>query len=73
MIDNVPNDIEDTYLKEALAAFLYHNDKMSLKQARSMIGVSRREFEETILPKFGFTTMSNSPDDVEIEIMASKR
>ncbi|MBF0549179.1 MAG: hypothetical protein HQK60_01465 [Deltaproteobacteria bacterium] len=55
-------------VQEAVAAMLYHMGTLSLKQARLLIGKSRREFEEDVLPKFGYTTMRNNPDNPAIEI-----
>lgn len=72
---NIPYHVKITemYLQEALTALLYHKGDLSLKQARAMLGQSRREFEEITLSKFGYTTMDNCPDNVEIELKASQR
>jgi hypothetical protein len=56
--------------QEAIAALLYHNGSLSLREARLMVGKSRREFEEDILPKFGFTTMGETQDEWETELNA---
>lgn len=60
-----------TYYQELIAATLYHNGTLKLKQARMLIGKSRREFEEDVLPKFGYTTMKDNPNDVRIELNAA--
>jgi len=70
---NVPYNIDDlgitqTYLQEAIAAVLYHNGVLPLKEARKLVGQSRREFEENTLPKFGYTTLDNCPDNTSIEL-----
>ncbi len=74
----VPIHIDDlemnqAYYQELIAATLQHNGALSLKEARQLIGKSRREFEEDILPKFGYTTMDNFMDNTEIEIQHSRR
>ncbi len=74
----VPINIDDlemdqAYYQELIAATLYHNGALSLKEARQLIGKSRREFEEDVLPKFGYTTMDNGSDNTDIEILASRR
>ncbi|MBF0496034.1 MAG: hypothetical protein HQK58_05580 [Deltaproteobacteria bacterium] len=55
-------------IQEAIAAVLFHKVILTMKQDRRLIGKSRREFEEEILPQFGFTTMREDPENVEIEI-----
>ena len=62
-----------TDIQEAIAAFLHHRDILSLKEARQMIGKSRREFEEDVLPKFDFATYGDDPKDAEIELAAARR
>lgn len=52
--------VSDRYLQEALIATLYSLGRVSAKEGRSSLGMSRREFEE-MLPRFGFSVM---PDDV---------
>lgn len=63
--------IDHFYFQEAIAAVLFYNGTLTLKQARLLIGKSRREFEEDILPKFGYTTMRNNPDNAEVEISSA--
>ena len=61
--------IGQTYLQELLAASLYHVGKLSEKEACIMIGKTRREFEE-ILPKFGFSVLSDTKENIDIELNA---
>ncbi len=65
--------INQAYYQELLAVTLYHKGMLSLKEARELIGKSRREFEEDVLPKYDYTPMDDSPSNAEIEIEASKR
>lgn len=57
------------YLKEALVAMLYHTGKLSERQAREALGMTRRAFEE-LLPRFGFSTLVDSRENLETELNA---
>ena len=65
--------IKNSYYQELIAATLYHNGTLSLKQARLMLGSSRREFEEDVLAKFGYTTMDGNDTNTMTELNASQR
>jgi hypothetical protein len=64
--------VNANFCQEAVAATLYHKGILTIKEARELIGKSRREFEEEVLPKFGYTPMDNPVDNVEIEPASSK-
>lgn len=70
---DLPQEIEQNYVKEALAAVLYYNGKLSEKEARTMIGKTRRQFEEEIIPKFGLSMIGGTKEDIEIEKEACLR
>lgn len=55
------------YLQEALVAILYNSGKLSEKEACTILGQNRRQFED-LLPKFGFSILSDSDDDIAIEL-----
>ncbi len=66
----LPDDIlsvDQRYLKEALVATLYYTGKLSAKQARQILGMTRRAFED-MLPRFGFSILVDSQDNLEIEL-----
>ncbi len=63
----LPRQLEAQYLKEALAAVLYYNGTLTEKEARRMIGRTRREFEENIIPRFGLSMIGGTPEDATIE------
>jgi predicted HTH domain antitoxin len=63
------SDMNDKYLKEMLIATLYNVGKISAKEAAKILGKTRREFEE-LLPKFGFSILNDSQDNIEIELNA---
>jgi hypothetical protein len=61
--------VDPRYLKEALIAMLYHTGKLSERQAREVLGMTRRAFEE-MLPRFGFSVLVDSKENLEIELNA---
>lgn len=63
------SDVNGTYLKELLITNLYHLGKLSEKEAREILGKTRREFEE-LLPKFGFSILGDSEENIAIELNA---
>ena len=61
--------VDQRYLLEALVAMLYHNGKLSEKQACQILGLTRRAFEE-MLPRFGFSILVDSQENLDIELCA---
>lgn len=61
--------VDPRYLKEALIAMLYHTGKLSERQAREVLGMTRRAFEE-MLPRFGFSVLVDSQENLDIELNA---
>jgi hypothetical protein len=61
--------VDPRYLKEALVAMLYHTGKLSERQAREVLGMTRRAFEE-LLPRFGFSILVDNQENLEIELRA---
>ena len=68
---NIPDEakVDQHFLKEALAATLYYTGKLSEKQAREMLGMTRRAFEE-ILPRYGYSILIDSQTNLDIELGA---
>lgn len=71
---DIPNSagiaqLDANYLKQALVATLYHLGKLSEYEACLALGMSRRAFEE-LLPQFGFSVLSDTQDNLEIELNA---
>ena len=64
---DVPQGIKENYVKEAMVSLLYYNGKLTEKEARTMIGKTRRQFEEEIIPKFGLSMIGGTKEDIEIE------
>lgn len=65
--DDVASGLDEQYLKEALVATLYHNGKLSGKEAREALGMTRRAFEE-MLPRYGFSILVDSEENARIEL-----
>jgi len=61
--------IDERYAKEALVATLYSNGKLSGREAREILGMTRRAFEE-MLPRYGFSILVDSPSNTETELNA---
>jgi len=61
--------VDERYAKEALVATLYSTGKMSGREAREVLGMTRRAFEE-MLPRYGFSVLIDTPENVETELSA---
>ncbi len=61
--------LDQTYLKEAMVATLYHVGKVSEKEACLTLSISRRAFEE-LLPRFGFSVLADTPESLDVELHA---
>lgn len=62
-------ELDQEYLKEALVAILYQVGKLSEKEACLALGKGRREFEE-LLPRFGFSILSDTQENIDVELKA---
>lgn len=69
----IPQPIDPVYVKEALAALLYYNGKLTEKEARTMLGKSRRQFQDEVIPKFGLSMIGGTEEDIEIEKQACRK
>lgn len=61
--------VDQRYLTEALVATLYHTGKLSEKQACHILGLTRRDFE-ALLPRYGFSILVDSQENLDIELCA---
>ncbi len=59
-------DEKQVFLRQMLAAGLYKKGEISMKEACDLAIVSRREFEEEVLPTFGFAMMDEDAFDDEM-------
>ncbi len=60
--------VDQQTIKEALAAVFYYNGTLSEKEACALTKTTRRQFEETILPKFGLSVMGGMQEDIDFEV-----
>ena len=60
-------DVNPRFVTEALMAVLYSTGKLSARQACQTLNIGRRAFEE-MLPKYGFSALVDSSENIEIEI-----
>lgn len=67
--ETLPEGVNDRYVMEMLAANLYHQGRISEHQACQMIGLTRRDFEN-LLPKFGFSVLSDDEETIDAEFNA---
>ncbi|OQY56497.1 MAG: hypothetical protein DRR08_25620 [Candidatus Parabeggiatoa sp. nov. 2] len=66
----LPDDItgvDQRYLKEALVTTLYSTGKLSEKQARQIVGMTRRAFDD-MLYRFGFSVLIDNQANLNIEL-----
>ena len=61
--------VDEHYLKEVIAASLYYTGKLSEKQARDLLNMTRRAFEE-MLTRYGYSIMVDSENNLDIEVKA---
>lgn len=60
-------DIDETYAREALVATLYGNGRVSGREAREILGMNRREFED-MLPRYGFSILVDNETNARTEL-----
>jgi hypothetical protein len=63
--DSVNVDAND--VKEAVMAVLYSTGKLSAHQACHILAIARRTFED-MLPRYGFSTLVDSDENLDIEL-----
>lgn len=61
--------VDERFVREALAGSLYHTGRLSEKQAREMLGMSRRAFGD-MLPRYGYSLLVDSETNLAIELRA---
>lgn len=67
--ERLKDDVDARYAKEALVATLYSTGKLSGHEARQILGMTRRTFEE-MLPRYGVSILVDSAENVETELRA---
>lgn len=59
--------VDQCYIKEMLVTTLYSTGKLSEKQARQTVGMTRRAFED-MLYRFGFSVLVDNRENLNIEL-----
>ncbi|MEN8216644.1 MAG: UPF0175 family protein [Pseudomonadota bacterium] len=59
--------VDQRYIKEMLVTTLYSTGKLSEKQARQTVGMTRRAFED-MLYRFGFSVLVDNRENLKIEL-----
>lgn len=62
-------NVDSNYIKEAVMAVLYSTGKLSAHQACQILEISRRRFED-MLPRYGFSALVDSDENLDIELGA---
>lgn len=60
----LPDNVDEKDVKMQLAAYLYDKGVMSSGQAADLVGISKREFIETV-GHYGVSIFGESVDDLE--------
>ncbi len=66
-----PEGMSPAQMQEALIATLYNIDSISSVTACEILQVSRREFEDSILSRYGFSTYRDDDSEADIELKAA--
>ena len=61
---NIPDSVNDTDVKMQLAAQLFEKGILSSGQAADLVGISKREFIESV-GKFGVSVFGETIDDLK--------
>lgn len=66
---------QDDLIRQAIATALYNKGDLTMQEAREFLGnVSRRDFEENILPAFGYSIVEGlTEDDIKAELDVLKK
>ncbi|MCC5931154.1 MAG: UPF0175 family protein [Cyclobacteriaceae bacterium] len=60
----LPDNVDEKYVKMQLAAHLFDKGMMSSGQAADMVGITKREFIETV-GQFGVSIFAETADDLD--------
>ncbi len=66
---NIPEEIDEKDVSMVVASLLYQQGKLSSGQAADLVGISKREFIES-LGKYGVSVFSESVEDLEHDVLS---
>jgi hypothetical protein len=59
--------LDERFVREALFAALYNAGKLSAREAREALGMTRRAFEE-MLPRYNLSVLADTAENLAIEL-----
>ncbi|MEM6645578.1 MAG: hypothetical protein AAF730_04925 [Bacteroidota bacterium] len=62
----IQTDIDEAFARQGLVAMLDATGKLSGKEAREVLGLSRRAFE-AMLPRYGYAVLLDSQANIAVE------
>ncbi len=62
----IPNALQNE-VRNAAIIYLYKQGMISMLQSANLIGCTRRDFEELLIPKYGYSMMDERDLDLEME------
>ncbi len=62
----IPNTLKND-VRNAAIIYLYKQGTLSMLEAADLMGCNRRDFEELLIPKYGYTMMDDRDLDIELE------
>lgn len=66
---NIPEEIDEKEVTMVVASQLYQQGKLSSGQAADLVGITKREFVES-LAKYGVSVFSDSVEDLEHDVLS---
>ncbi len=66
IVKPIPNSVQND-VRNAAIIYLYKRETLSMFEAAEMIGCDSLDFEELLIPKYGYTMMDEQDLDIEIE------
>ncbi|WP_421879753.1 UPF0175 family protein [Marinoscillum sp.] len=66
---NIPEEIDEKEVTMVVASQLYQQGKLSSGQAADLVGITKREFVES-LGKYGVSVFSDSVEDLEHDVLS---
>ena len=67
--DRLRNQIDERSAREAMVASLYASGRISGRDAREVLGMTRRAFEE-MLPKYNVSILLDTDENIQTELNA---
>ena len=56
-------------VRNAAVIYFYKQGTLTMLQAAQLIGCNRRDFEEILMPKYGYTMMDERDLEIELDVI----